>query len=255
MKYDASVCRGLRIRLFNGNCDFYLLPFYYAFMFEGAGLPTSTGKTSDKLPLMIAPTGNIRRRTKTRIALGEFCLPCGSRIAKVASDALRTPSPRRASGMRDLVRQFGYDPDQDARMTVPSETILRLGAVRSFLDRGELLKPMARLVPALFAARDRARFVLSDHPVVMSNAYLYGDAALQSHGVIVFLPLAPGIAVALICPTIIARYEAIERAELPAERRSRMEPDGAISQRLPRWSTDNNRRCRAGQLEPSPGRL
>ncbi len=145
-----------------------------------------------------------------------------------ATQTLRThlarTSPRLlAEQMRELVRRLGYNPDQDPEMAMPTEAALRIEAVRTFLDRGELVAPMARLQPALFAPNQNERFVLSDHPVVVSNAYPYGDAALQSHGVIVFLPLAPDLAAVLICPTIIARYESIERANLPSDRRARME--------------------------------
>ncbi|ANL49432.1 hypothetical protein AMC87_PB00108 (plasmid) [Rhizobium phaseoli] len=145
-----------------------------------------------------------------------------------ATQMLRThlarTSPRSlAEKMRELVRLVGYDPDHDPDMAIPTEATLRIDAVRRFLERGELVAPMARLRPALFAPRQSERFVLSDHPVIVSNAYCYGDAALQSHGVIVFLPLAPDLAAVLICPTIIARHESIERANLPQDRRARME--------------------------------
>jgi hypothetical protein len=79
------------------------------------------------------------------------------------------------------------------------------------------------LFPTLFAAPDHTRFLLSDHPVALSNAYSHGEPALDSHGVIVLLPVAPDLAVALICPTIVRRYEAIGAVEMPPDRRARME--------------------------------
>ncbi len=145
-----------------------------------------------------------------------------------ATQMLRThlarSSPRLlAEQMRDLVRKMGYDPDQDPAMEMPTKAALRLEAARRFLQRGDIVGPMARLQMALFAAKEGDRFVLSDHPVVISNAYPYGDAALEAHGVIVFLPLASDLAAVLICPTIIEKYELIERADLAPDRRARMQ--------------------------------
>ncbi len=132
-------------------------------------------------------------------------------------------SPRHLAGqLRALVANLGYDPDADPDMSTPSEKALRLGAVRSFLARERIAGSMVRLVPALFAAPDGQHFVISDDPVALTNAFAYGDVGLESHGIIVLLPIAPNLAIALVCPTIIARYEAIDYIAIDPERRERL---------------------------------
>lgn len=134
----------------------------------------------------------------------------------------RTSSRHLAGQIRRMVRSLGYDPDDDPDMAMPTDSALRLGAVRAFLGRDRIARSMARLVPALFAAGVGQRFLLSDDPVAITNAFAYGDSGLASHGVIVLLPIAPVVAVSLVCPTILARYEAIDGIEIEAERRIRM---------------------------------
>jgi hypothetical protein len=145
-----------------------------------------------------------------------------------ATQILRThfarTTPRHLAGqIRDLVSTFGYDPDQDPRMAMPDEAILRLGAVRSFLERQSIARSMLRLIPALFEAPTGHQFILSDDPVAMANPFPYGELGLDSFGVMALLPIAPGLAVTLVCPTIIDRYEAIDRAEMEDGQRARME--------------------------------
>lgn len=151
----------------------------------------------------------------------------GALIDLFATQILRThfarTSPRHLAGqMREMVRGLGYDPDDDPNMAMPTDAALRLSAVRAFLGRDRIARSMARLVPALFAAGAEQRFLLSDDPVAVTNAFAYGDTGLESHGVIVLLPIAPGLAVALVCPTIVARYEAIDGIAMEAAKRARM---------------------------------
>lgn len=155
----------------------------------------------------------------------------GDRVALIdlfATQILRThfarTTPRHLGArMRDLVRGLGFDPDADPAMAMPSDAALRLGAVRSFLQRDRIAISMVRLVPTLFAAPAGQHFILSDDPVAMANAFPYGDIGLQAHGIIACLPIAPDLAVALVCPTIVSRYEAIDQAEMEAGQRARME--------------------------------
>lgn len=134
----------------------------------------------------------------------------------------RTTPKHLAGQLRELVRGMGFDPDLDPAMAMPSEAALRLGAAKTFLARGEHAASLLRLVPALFAPSGSARLVISDHPVSRTNAFSYGDAGLASHGVLVGLPIAPDLSLDLICPTIVARYMAVEKADLDPERRARM---------------------------------
>lgn len=152
------------------------------------------------------------------------------RIALVdlfATQLLRTHFSRKtpkhlAEQLREVVRRVGYNPDVDPNMAMPSDALLRLGAAKDFLDRGDHVAALLRLVPALYASRDEARFVISDHPVTVINAFPYGEQGLISQGIIVLLPITPELTVALHCPTIVQRYEILEQAELEPEMKARM---------------------------------
>ncbi len=134
----------------------------------------------------------------------------------------RTTPKHLAGQLRDIIREIGYDPDQDPAMAMPSEAALRLSAARIFLERGDHVASLLRLVPTLFAPSGRARLVLSDHPVSRTNAFAYGDTGLASHGIMVALPIAPDLLLNLLCPTIVARYEAIDKAQIDPDRHARM---------------------------------
>jgi len=134
----------------------------------------------------------------------------------------RTTPKRLAEHPREAVRQVGYDPNEDPGMAMPSDAALRLGAVEAFLGRGGHAVAMLRLVPALYQAERGLRFVTSDHPVCMTNAFPYGDRGLTSHGILILLPISPEFTVALHCPTIAERYEAAATLDLKSDRRTRI---------------------------------
>lgn len=127
-----------------------------------------------------------------------------------------------AEQMRDIVSDLGFDPDADPDMALPTEASLRLGAVRAFLERSDVAQPLFRLRPSLFEAPPGEHFILSDDPVVRTNAFSYGDQGLSSHGILVGLPIAPGLEVVLVCPTIVSRYEAADLSTLVGEQRARV---------------------------------
>ena len=134
----------------------------------------------------------------------------------------RTTPRHLAEQLREMTRQIGYDPDQDPGMAMPSDTALRLGAVKAFLGRDGHAVALMRLIPALYAAGGKRRFIISDHPVARTNAFPYGDNGLTSPGALVLMPISPELTLALHCPTIVQRYELIERADPEPERKARM---------------------------------
>ncbi|NPU65371.1 DUF4238 domain-containing protein [Bradyrhizobium sp. 83012] len=134
----------------------------------------------------------------------------------------RTTPAHLADRLRDIARQLGYDPDQDPTMVAPSDTSLRLGAVRTFLHRSEQGVALLRLHPALYRANGSHQFIISDHPIALINAFPYGELGLTSHGILVVLPISPEIAIALHCPTIVKRYELAEQAGLAADQKERV---------------------------------
>ncbi len=127
-----------------------------------------------------------------------------------------------AMQMREKMREIGIDPDTNPNLAPPTEAAIRMGAVESFLKRDTVAKSMVRLVPALFEAGEGQRFIISDDPVIIQNAFPYGDNGLASHGIIVFLPIAPDLGLALLCPTIVSRYQVIDQAAMNEGMRDRM---------------------------------
>lgn len=134
----------------------------------------------------------------------------------------RTTPKHLAAHLREAMRQLGYDPDADPDFALPDEAAVRLGAVRAFLGRDGHVPALLRLVPSLYEASGQRRFIVSDHPVGLTNAFPYGNAGLASHGVLVTLPISPGLTIALHCPTIVQRYELAAGIEMEAERKTRM---------------------------------
>lgn len=124
--------------------------------------------------------------------------------------------------MREMMREIGIDPDADPNLATPTEAAIRMGAVKSFLGRDRVAKSMTRLVPALFETAGGQRFIISDDPVIVRNAFPYGEKGLESHGVMVFLPIASSLGLALLCPTILSRYEVVEQVEMDGDKRARM---------------------------------
>lgn len=152
-----------------------------------------------------------------RIALADF----------FATQMLRThfsrTTPKYLAGqLREMTREIGYDPDADPHMAMPSDAAARLGAVKAFLDREGHAAALLSLHPALYASEGEHRFVISDHPVSRISAFPYGDVGLASPGVMVMLPVSPGLTLALHCPTIVQRYEVAASADLRPERKARM---------------------------------
>lgn len=134
----------------------------------------------------------------------------------------RSTPQNMALQMREMMRDIGVDPDSDPSMATPTEASIRMGAVKSFLERDRVAGSMVRLIPALFEPGEGQRFIISDDPVIVRNAFPYGDNGLKSHGIIVFLPIATDLGLALLCPTIFSRYEAVEQAEMEPEMCARM---------------------------------
>jgi hypothetical protein len=134
----------------------------------------------------------------------------------------RTTRAHLADRLREITRQLGYDPDQNPTMATPPDAALRLGAVRTLLDRSEQVVALLRLYPALYRANGDHRFIISDHPTAVMNAFPYGELGLTSHGILVVLPISPEIMIALHCPTIVKRYEFAEQASLEADQKERV---------------------------------
>ncbi|TGQ89033.1 DUF4238 domain-containing protein [Mesorhizobium sp. M8A.F.Ca.ET.208.01.1.1] len=152
-----------------------------------------------------------------RIALADF----------FATQMLRThfsrTGPKHLAGqLREMMRQVGYDRDADPHMAMPSDASVRLGAVKAFLEREGHTVALLDLHPAIYASDGEHRFIISDHPVSRINAFPYGNVGLTSPGLVVMLPVSPGLTLALHCQTIVQRYELAASADIEPERKTRM---------------------------------
>lgn len=111
-----------------------------------------------------------------------------------------------AREMRETLAQFGADLD-DPMLAPPTEADTKRGTIEAFLNRSGHRDSFIRLFPGLVEPEGEARFWISDHPVVFSNPFPYGDHGLRSQGIMVHLPLSPTLLLTWHCPTIIDRFD------------------------------------------------
>lgn len=128
-----------------------------------------------------------------------------------AVQLLRTKLTRETPGvlaeeMRELLSKFGADLD-DPQLAPPTEANAKRGTIEAFLKRAGQRDSFLRLMPGLVEPAGSARFLISDHPVVFSNPFPYGDHALRAQGILVHLPLSPTLLLTWHCPTIVARFD------------------------------------------------
>lgn len=128
-----------------------------------------------------------------------------------AVQLVRTKLSRETPGvlaceLREILTEFGADPD-DPRLVLPTDSDAKLGTIEAFLNRAKLRNAFLRLQPGLVEPKGKARFLISDHPIVFSNPFPYGGHGLRSQGIMVHLPLSPTLLLTWHCPTIVARLD------------------------------------------------
>lgn len=128
-----------------------------------------------------------------------------------AVQLLRTKLSRETPGvlaqeMRETLAQFGADLD-DPTLALPTEADTKRGTIEAFLKRAGHRDLFLRLFPGLVEPEGEARLLISDHPVVFSNPFPYGDHGLHSQGIMAHLPLSPTLLLTWHCPTIVGRFE------------------------------------------------
>lgn len=122
--------------------------------------------------------------------------------------------------MREILAHFGADLD-DPTLAPPTETDAKLGTMEAFFNRAKHRDSFLRLHTGLVEPEGEARFLISDHPIVFSNPFPYGDHGLQSQGIMVHLPLSPTLLLTWHCPTIVGRFDhllGLESEDHPALR-------------------------------------
>ncbi len=122
----------------------------------------------------------------------------------------RTSLTTLGQSMRQVVEAMGYATDNDPYYALPTDNDARLFTVQSFLKRDTNRTTLAKKHAVLFEPPNDARFHISDNPVVMTNAFPYGDVGLQAAGIQVYLPLSPTLGVAFLCPSYLKRLIVID---------------------------------------------
>jgi len=108
---------------------------------------------------------------------------------------LRTKLARETPGvlveeMRDLLDKLGADLN-DPDLAPPTDADAKRSTIEAFVKRTSHRNSFLRLMPGLVEPAGSARFLISDHPVVFTNPFPYGDHALQAQGILVHLPMSP----------------------------------------------------------------
>jgi hypothetical protein len=111
-----------------------------------------------------------------------------------------------AHEVREILEQFDVDLD-DPKFASPTENDAKRGTIKAFANRASLQDSFLRLYPGLVEPEGDARLLISDHPIVFSNPFPYGDHGLQSQGIMAHLPLSPTLLLTWHCPTIVDRLD------------------------------------------------
>lgn len=140
----------------------------------------------------------------------------------VAVQLLRTPIMRTtiAQLAADLVgslTESGLAKPED--FSLPTDNDSRRSMVKMFRNRDSLRTALENKDFVLFEGTGSTPFLISDHPVVRQSTVPYGDSALSSLGVGIYLPLGPDLVLAMLCKSVRASLNArpLEALEMPQE--------------------------------------
>ena len=172
-----------------------------------------------------------------------------------AVQLVRTKLSRETPGvlaheMREILEQFGADLD-DSRFASPTENDAKRGTIKAFANRAEHRDSFFRLDPGLVEPEGDARFLISDHPIVFSNPFPYGDHGLQSQGIMAHLPLSPTLLLTWHCKTITARLGHLLGLEREDQAALRIYSDGLLTGNPARVSNVGIERYNALQFAQS----
>ena len=172
-----------------------------------------------------------------------------------AVQLLRTKLTRETLGvlaeeMRELLSKFGADLD-DPLLAPPTEANAKRGTIQAFLKRAGQRDSFLRLMPGLVEPAGSTRFLISDHPVVFSNPFPYGDHALRAQGILVHLPLKPTLLLTWHCPTIVARFDHLLSTDGEGDAALRAYGRGLLSGEPTAISDEEVERYNAAQLAQS----
>ncbi len=115
---------------------------------------------------------------------------------------LRTTMQAGAEQLVATLTDAGFAPEALNDLTLPTENDTRRAALETLLDRAGFTDALQAKLPVLIEPEGDPRFWTSDHPVVRTNSFPYGDVGLTSPGVEVYMPLTPDLMLGLLSPSI-----------------------------------------------------
>lgn len=138
-------------------------------------------------------------------------------MAFVALQQVRGPSTRYnmtdiGEKMRERIRSMGHDPDDIPQLRGGDDPeMIKLTAMKLVQENlPSFTESFADKVMLLVGAAPGTTFLLGDSPVVKSNQNemgIRGNLGLKSAGIEIYLPIAPHLAVAFWCPTLLTFLE------------------------------------------------
>jgi hypothetical protein len=125
----------------------------------------------------------------------------------IAVQLIRTKLVRTSmrSVVEDLGRSLsdiGLDPEAVEGFVIPSEQDVRRAAVQTLLERDQFREALRNKDVVLFELTGQIRLWTSDNPVALYNSAPHGEVGLAARGVEIYLPIAPDLVLALLCPSI-----------------------------------------------------
>lgn len=138
-------------------------------------------------------------------------------MAFVALQQVRGPSIRInmvhiAEQMRERIRSMGHDPEEIPQLRGGDDPeLIKLTAMKLASENlPEFTESFADKAMLLVGAAPGTTFLLGDNPVVKANqndTWPRGNLGLKSEGIEIYLPIAPDLAVAFWCPSLVEFLE------------------------------------------------
>lgn len=155
-------------------------------------------------------TPHLKALTPSQLGVIPYIVATQLTRTKLARSSMRTLSGQ----LKDILSEAGVPPEEVAAIPLPTEEEIKSAMVRALGDLDALVNGLASKNGLLIQAPKEDLF-LSDNPVVLSNSFPYGNLGVDSPGVEVYLPLSPGLAIAMYCPTILRKIPAFLRSAAP----------------------------------------
>lgn len=128
-----------------------------------------------------------------------------SYLALVAAiQLLRTKYPRTSmiefsQQLAERIQELGYSEEQLEELLSFDDNEAKVAAFQGLLGADRVAAHLANKVIVLLANRSTMPLWTSDNPVVMYNAFRFGQIGLDAKGIEIYLPIAPDLCIAFYC--------------------------------------------------------